>query len=292
VKLAIASGKGGTGKSSIATNLAFLLAEHGHSITLLDYDVEEPNCHLFLKGEQISEEENSVKIPQIDRSMCIGCQKCASACRYKALCVLGKTKPFDVLVFNELCHSCGACAMICPVGAISEIDRAIGKTISAVIPTPSDRKISLVYGLLNIGEAKAPPLIRQLRNRSELGNHQIIDAPPGTSCAPISAIEDSDYVLMAAEPTLFGTNDLGLALDMVKAIGIPHGIVINKSGKNDYLIEKLATERHIDIITRIPEDRAIAECYANGSLAVQELPRLRQYYAPIVQLAERLMSNA
>jgi MinD superfamily P-loop ATPase len=291
VKLAIASGKGGTGKSSIATNLAYLLAESGRTITVLDCDVEEPNCHLFLRGQTTNEELASVKVPTIDPCKCIGCQDCASACRYKALCVLGKTKPFNVMVFHELCHSCGACSIVCPSGAISETDRVIGKTISTTVPISSSYSLSLVYGVLNIGEAKSPPLIRQLRERSYPSSHQIIDAPPGTSCAPISAVEDSDYVLMVAEPTAFGANDLVLALDMVKAIGVPRGIVINKAGSNNSLIEKIAQERGIAIIARIPENRAIAECYANGELIVQALPNMKSYFKPIVELVERLISN-
>jgi MinD superfamily P-loop ATPase len=291
VKLAIASGKGGTGKSTVATNLAYLLAKNAHPITLLDCDVEEPNCHLFLRGQPGSEVMASVKVPRIDSSRCIGCQTCALTCRFKALCVLGKAKPFNVMVFQELCHSCGACSTVCPTGAITETDRQIGKQLEVTVPIPNSHSLSLVYGLLNIGEAKSPPLIRLLNTRPFPHSHLIIDAPPGTSCAPISAIENTDYVLMVTEPTAFGAHDLTLALDMVKAVGIPHGIVINKSGPSDHLIEAIAQQRGIEIIARIPEDRAFAEVYAKGALITEVIPSALTYFQPILRLAESLISH-
>ncbi len=256
--VSIASGKGGTGKTTLAVNTALALG----NVQLLDCDVEEPNCHIFLKAEETKSEDVKVKVPEINEALCNYCGECARFCRYNALAI---TKGV-ILFFPELCHSCGGCMLVCPQKAINEIERAIG-----VINHCNVGNIDFSYGLLTIGEAQASPVIRELKKHIKKGKDVLIDAPPGTSCATISAVEDSDYCILVTEPTPFGLNDLKLAVGMLESMDIPHGVVINQDGIGDDKVAEYCDKKDIRVLLRIPHDRRIAELYSNGVPFVQEL---------------------
>ena len=214
MKIAIASGKGGTGKTTVSVNLARTMAA---KVQLLDCDVEEPNTHLFLQGVRVGEEVVSIPIPVVDESLCDGCGKCSKFCQYNAIVTLGK----EALIFPEMCHGCGGCTMICPVKAITESHRRIG-----VIEMMESENIMLIQGRLDVGVAVAPPLIRAVKKKAQDDLPVIIDAPPGTSCPVIAAVQDADMVLLVTEPTPFGLNDLMLAVEMVRALKITFGVVV------------------------------------------------------------------
>jgi len=261
--LAVASGKGGTGKTTVAVNLARVF---GSDVRLLDCDVEEPNDHLFLNGSVREEETVSIPIPQVDESLCDACGECSRFCQYHAIVSFG-TKP---LVFPEMCHGCGGCAKVCPKKAIREKNRRIG-----VIEKMLADNITLVQGRLDVGVAMAPPLIRAVKARLQNGAPAILDAPPGTSCPVITALRGTDFVVLVTEPTPFGLHDLRLAVEMVRELGISFGVVVNRMGIGDERAHAFCGQEGIPILLEIPDDRRIAEDYSRGNLIVEALPEYR-----------------
>jgi MinD superfamily P-loop ATPase len=264
--LAIASGKGGTGKTTVAVNLARVL---GSEVRLLDCDVEEPNDHLFLKGSTIKEETVAIPIPQVDDSLCDGCGECGRFCEYHAIVSFGTT----ALVFPEMCHGCGGCAKVCPKKAIHEVDHRIG-----VVETVQAENITLVQGRIDVGVAMSPPLIRAVKARLRQGAPAILDAPPGTSCPVITTLRGADFVVLVTEPTPFGLHDLKLAVDMVRELRIPFGVVVNRVGIGDDRVHVFCGNEDIPILLEIPDDRHIAEAYSRGELIVEALPEYRTHF--------------
>jgi MinD superfamily P-loop ATPase len=269
MKIAIASGKGGTGKTTISTNLALFLSEGSDKVVYLDCDVEEPNGHLFLNPVLSEKISSSIPVPVIDESKCDACGECVRFCQYKALIRLGKT----VMVFPELCHGCGGCTLVCPHHAIQEQPREIG-----LVESGNSRRIGFVHGRLNIGEAMSPPLIRGVLRQIRSNEVNIIDAPPGTSCPVIASVRDADFVVLVTEPTPFGLNDLGLALDMVKELGIPHDVVVNRAEDGNRDAESFCKKRQVEILTKIPDDRRIAECYSKGEMILKCVPDVKKNF--------------
>lgn len=283
MKVAIASGKGGTGKSTVSTNLAYLLSKKYDDVTLFDCDVEEPNCHIFLKPSFNKIEKVCIPIPEINQQKCIGCGKCAEVCQFNALAFI-KDK---VIKFPELCHGCGSCTLACPVNAVEEGEREIG-----TLEQGEGFGIGFVHGKMRIGEAMSPPLIKAVKkcSKNDTGDEhkiQLLDCPPGTSCPAIAAVSDTNYVFMVTEPTPFGLYDLQLAVDVMRKLGLSFGIVINRSDENDNLIENYAKNENIEILARIPDRREIAECYSKGELVLKALPEYADCFEPLVQAVER-----
>ncbi|MBN1594720.1 ATP-binding protein [candidate division FCPU426 bacterium] len=265
--IAVASGKGGTGKTTVSLNLA---KAYGAPIQLLDCDVEEPNCHLFLNGTAEAEETVFIPIPQVDESLCNACGECSRFCQYNAIASLG-TKP---LVFPELCHGCGGCALVCPQKAIIEVDKRIG-----AVGTMQAGDITLIQGRIDVGVAMAPPLVRAVKARLQPGMPAILDAPPGTSCPVIAAIRDTDFVVLVTEPTPFGLHDLKLAVDMVRELKLPFGVVVNRMGAGDDRVHLFCRQAGVPILLEIPDDRRIAEAYSRGELLVDALPEYRGLFS-------------
>lgn len=276
--LAIASGKGGTGKTTVATNLALAL---GEGVQLLDCDVEEPNAHLFLQPAWDRQEPVCVPVPEVDEMRCTRCGQCSELCQFKAISVLGDA----ILTFPELCHSCGGCVRVCPENAVTEVERALG---TVRIGRRDD--LAFVDAELNVGVAFAPPLIRRVRSEVLPGREVIIDAPPGTSCPVIAAVKEADFVLLVTEPTPFGLSDLELAVEVVRILGIPCGLVINRAGEGFDEVNAFAAREGIPVLLEIPFDRAIAEAYSRGEAVVSVMPEWRDRFidlhARIADLAE------
>ena len=269
--LAVASGKGGTGKTTVSVNLARAL---GSEVALLDCDVEEPNAHLFLAGDMRGEENVTIPIPQVDESLCDGCGDCSRFCEYHAIVSFGTTP----LIFSEMCHGCGGCAKVCPRKAIREAEKRIG-----VVETMHAGNITLIQGRLDIGLAMAPPLIRAVKARLRNGMPAILDAPPGTSCPVIATLRGADLVLLVTEPTPFGLYDLKLAVGLVRAIGIPFGVVVNRVGIGDERVHAFCSKENIPVLLEIPDDRRIAEVYSEGRLIVEALPEYRGLFERLLE---------
>jgi MinD superfamily P-loop ATPase len=265
--ISVASGKGGTGKTTVSTNMAVSIERE---LKLLDCDVEEPNAHLFLKPDLSEPQSVTTFVPNIIDQRCTGCGECVQICQFNALTVIAD----KVLVFPELCHSCKGCQVVCPEQAITAGSRELG--ISA---TGKRGLISFIHGCLRIGEAMSPPLINHLRTFIKPDELVIIDAPPGTSCPAIASMKDCDFVLLVTEPTPFGLHDLKLAYEAVKVLGIPCGLVINRSDLGDESVRDYAHREFLPILLEIPFDRRIAEIYSRGQMLVDEEPAWRQTFS-------------
>jgi len=290
--IAVASGKGGTGKTTVAVNLALALAadtrENTDSADLLflDCDVEEPNAHLFLKPTIEYREEVGILIPEVDYDKCTFCGRCAEVCSYHALAVVKQ----NVLVFPELCHGCGSCTLNCPEEAIHEV-----LNVTGVIEEGEAGGIRFAHGILNIGEAMAVPVIRELKRCIGKDSERIVllDASPGTSCPVVETMRGADFVLMVTEPTPFGLHDLRLAVEVARhALGLSVGVVINRDGVGDQGVEDYCAAENIPILMRIPLDRRIAEAYSEGMPLVEALPEYRAKFMQLyLQIADHISKN-
>lgn len=290
--ISVASGKGGTGKTTIAVNLALVLAkDEEKNVQFLDCDVEEPNAHLFFKPIIVNSESVEIPVPKVDEKKCNYCGKCAEVCVFNAIAVT-KNK---VLIFPGLCHGCGACTLFCPEKAISEQGREIG-----ILEEGKAGSISFIHGRLNIGEPMAPPIIRKIKKKikkdyndnrdNNITNHHIIliDAPPGTSCPVIESIKDSDYTILVTEPTPFGLHDLILAVEVLQKLKIPHGVVLNKCDIGDHKVEKYCKKNNIPLLLFIPMDKDIAVAYSKGIPIV----KINSFYEQkFIQLFQKIIQN-
>ncbi|MHC1611226.1 MAG: ATP-binding protein [Candidatus Methanospirareceae archaeon] len=272
--ISVASGKGGTGKTTVAVNLALALSKE--EVQLLDCDVEEPDSHIFLNPLIEETKPAHTPVPTVNYELCDYCGKCASACEYNALLVIPEK---EVMVFPELCHGCGLCSLVCPQDAISEAPREIGVIKKG---RSGDGKIELVYGLLNIGEAMATPLIDRVKEELNPAKTVIIDVPPGTACPVIAAVQGSDYCILVTEPTPFGLYDLKLAVEVLRVLKLPFGVVINKSGIGDREVYEYCNKAGISILLEIPYERQIARYYSEGVPFVKEMPEWKERFAGMI----------
>lgn len=258
MKIAIASGKGGTGKTTLAVNLAIALAGE-ESVGLLDCDVEEPNCHLYLKPSFAPGTPVGTPVPTVDKTACTGCGLCASACEFNALLAL----PEAPLLLPELCHGCGVCAYVCPEEAITEVDREIGLVGDGMVSG-----IYLRWGLLHIGEARSTPVIQSVKDLNEAPDLDtvLIDAPPGVACPTVETLREADFAVLVTEPTPFGLHDLELAVQTARGMDIPCGVVINRAGLGDSRVQEFCEREQVPLLLQIPNDRRIAEACSRGDI--------------------------
>jgi MinD superfamily P-loop ATPase len=274
MQIAIASGKGGTGKTTIATNLACSIARMDNDVQYLDCDVEEPNGHIFLKPDIEKTEDVSIGVPEVDTELCNGCGKCGQLCQYSAIiCLKGKA-----LVFEQLCHSCGGCMAICPQAAIKEKQRRIG-----IAEFGMANGVRYAAGKLDIGAIQSPALIKHVKKMAIDDGTVIIDVPPGTSCPVIEAVKGSDFVILVTEPTPFGLNDLQLAVEMVRELEISFAVAINRCDIGDDRVVRYCQQQDIEIILEIPDDRLVAETYSQGIKIIDALPAYEEKFLQLYQ---------
>jgi len=276
--IAVASGKGGTGKTTVAVNLAISLEK----AQLLDCDVEEPNAHLLLNPKITSEEPVYRFIPSINEDMCNHCGECAAFCQYNAVFVV----PQKVLVFPELCHGCGGCALICPKKAITEGRHRIG-----CLKEGFKNDLAIVFGVLEVGEPLAVPLIREVKRRIDRCRDVILDAPPGTSCPMIETVKGCDFCLLVTEPTPFGLHDLKIAVTVLEDMKIPLGVVVNRAGLGDKKVYGYCREKGIPILLEIPYQREIAELYSKGIPFSLKMPEWHSKFQRLFNDVKGLVSK-
>jgi len=276
--LSIASGKGGTGKTTVATNIALSLSQ----AQLIDCDVEEPNAHVFLPVTTNRSENVTISIPAIDETRCTHCGACSKFCAYNALAIL----PNKVLIFPELCHSCTGCALVCPVKAVQWKEKTIG-----TLEHGHTDNIDFYKGLLLVGEIQAIPVLKTLKTKIDPSKNVILDAPPGTACPMIETISASDYCILVAEPTPFGLHDLKLAVEVVHFLHIPFGVIINRDGMGDDAVETYCKKQNIPILLKIPHDEQIAKLYSKGVAFVQEMPEWKEQFTQLFTKIKQEVSS-
>jgi MinD superfamily P-loop ATPase len=279
VIISIASGKGGTGKTSLAVALAQSLEG---PVDLLDCDVEAPNAHIFMKPRWESRETIFAQIPQVDESKCTYCRACSQMCRFKAILVLGET----ILTFPEMCHACGGCFLVCKTGALIPARKELGE-----VETGWSGDIRFIHGRLKIGEPLSPPLIREVKKRRDPARTAILDAPPGTSCPVIQTVKGSDFTVLVTEPTPFGLFDLKLAVEVLARLGIPCGVVINRANVGDRKVKDYLKARGLPLLLEIPFDRRIAAGYAQGQSLIEIRPRLKADFQNLFQEIQGLLKE-
>lgn len=275
MKIAVLSGKGGTGKTLVSVNLA---AAAGKS-TYIDCDVEEPNGHLFFKPEYVKSDAVTVKKPLVDERLCSGCRKCVDFCKFNALAYLGGR----VMLFDDICHSCGGCALLCPEKAISEREKSVGYVQSGM-----SEAVSVITGIMNTGEASGVPIIKRLLERLPDNSEPVfIDCPPGSACIVMESIKDADYCVLVAEPTIFGAHNLSMVYNLVKLFGKPHGVVLNKCLEGDNPSERLCIENGIKILGRIPFDSELGTLNSNALIAARESTRYGELFSSLLETVTR-----
>jgi len=276
--LSIASGKGGTGKTTVAVNMALSL----ENVQLLDCDVEEPNDHLLLQPTIEKTSTVYVRVPNVDLEKCDYCAKCAEFCAFNALFVANK----QIMVFPELCHNCGGCAIVCPRKAISEKKRKIGRVKKGFAGG-----VELVFGELSEGEPMAVPVIREVKRQMRDDRNVIVDSPPGTACPVVESVYGSDYCVLVTEPTPFGLYDLKIAVEVIEKLQIPFGVVVNQAGIGDRKVHEYCKENKIPLLLEIPYSRRIAELYSSGIPFVLEMPEWREKFQELFSAVERRASG-
>lgn len=270
MRTAVLSGKGGTGKTLLAVNLAAV----AKTATYIDCDVEEPNGHLFFKPEDVQEEEVVVKIPQVDKERCNGCRKCVEFCNFNALAYAK-----ELIAFEEICHSCGGCVMVCPEKALTEKERVIGK-----IQKGTAGHVRIYTGILNTGEPSGVPIIKKLlaEENPEANKRVFIDCPPGSACIVMESIKDADYCILVAEPTLFGVHNLNMVYELVRLFKKPLGVVLNKCLEEENPAEKFCFEKNIKVLSRIPFDNELGILNSNAEIAVRKSEKYRAMFSSLL----------
>ena len=270
--IAIASGKGGTGKTTVATSLAIAMMEADNTVSCLDCDVEGPNAHLFLKPAIEQRKQVNVLIPEVNDELCTACGQCAEVCEFHAIVTLGG----KTLVFPELCHGCGSCTLVCPEEAITEIPKPLGVLESGL----TNEGIKFAHGVLNVGEPMAVPVITQLKDWHPHSNQDIVilDSPPGASCPVVESLRGADFVILVTEPTPFGLHDLKLAVKLTDELNIPTGVIVNRDGIGDTGVDEYCREDNLPILMRIPFDREIGEGIARGKPLVEIRPEYLKHF--------------
>lgn len=275
MKIAVLSGKGGTGKTLVSVNLAAVIKNS----TYIDCDVEEPNGHLFFKPEEVKNQPISVKIPFVDLEKCTGCRTCVDFCKFNALAYIGN----KVKVFEDICHSCGGCMQFCPERAISEKDKEIGH-----IEIGQSQDVTVISGILNTGEATGVPIIKALLQQIQ-GNEEltVIDCPPGSACIVMESIKDADYCILVAEPTLFGVHNLNMVHDLVKLFNKPYGVVLNKCLEGDNPAEQYCDEQNICVLSKIPFNKELGTMNSNGLIVARESNDYHEIFDQLMKKAMR-----
>ena len=270
LKIAVLSGKGGTGKTLVSVNLAYTAKK----ALYLDCDVEEPNGHLFFRPDNLTKEDVSVKIPYVNDYLCNGCKKCVDFCKFNALAYINN----KVKVFSEVCHSCGGCMEICPESAISEINKSIGK-----IEKGNLEDVTVVSGILNTGEASGVPIIKAMIDDENINEQvTIVDCPPGSACIVMESIKDADYCLLVAEPTLFGSHNLKMVYDLVRLFKKPFGVVLNKTQDGFNPSKEFCENNKIKILSEIPFDAELGKLNSDGKIVSKENRSYHDLFAKLL----------
>jgi MinD superfamily P-loop ATPase len=275
MKIAIASGKGGTGKTLISTNLFRTVEKEGIDVTLIDCDAEEPNVAEFITGKIISVKPVICHIPVIDTDKCVFCGKCHEYCSYHAIIFLPPVK--FIKVIEELCHDCGACIEACTFDAIDQKEKQLG----SITTYSCNNNSEIIEGRANIGIYSPVPVIKEAIKSNTGSSLTILDSPPGISCPFISTVHNADFVVLVTEPTPFGLNDLKLSAETLRMLNKPFGVIINRAGLGNRDVYTWLEENNIPLLMEIKFNREIARIYSQGKILVDEIPAFNNLFSEL-----------
>jgi len=271
--LVVASGKGGTGKTTVATNLAVVATAAGHKVHLCDCDVEEPNAHLFVSPEIVHRQDVTVSLPVVNANLCEHCGTCAEICEFNAIAAM----PQRTIVFEDLCHACGGCRLVCPCEAITDTAKRVG-----VLETGTAHGFRFSHGRLDVGQVRVPPVIEAVLDLQQSDEFVIRDAPPGVTCPTVAALRGADYAMLVTEPTPFGLHDLMAAVDLVRAMDLPCGVVVNRDGVGDDRVTRFCADEGIALLPGIPFRLDVAQAVSRGELIVETVPEIRDAFVRLL----------
>lgn len=279
MKIAVLSGKGGAGKTFVSVNLASIYEDSVY----IDCDVEEPNGRLFFKPEDITKKDVTIDVPLVDMNLCNGCRQCVDFCKFNALAYINE----ELIVFEDICHSCGGCILFCPQKALVEKKKAIG-----MIERGKSENVQVITGILNIGEATGVPIINALLDEDlDHEKNQVIDCPPGSSCSVMESIEDADFCILVAEPTIFGVHNLNMVYELVKLFNKPLGVVLNKAQEGENIVDEFCSENNIEILSKIPFDSELGQLNSNGHIAVRESQKYKKIFSELLGKIAKEVEN-
>lgn len=271
MNIAVLSGKGGTGKTFVSVNLAAV----ANNSTYIDCDIEEPNGYLFLKPKNLEIDSVKVKIPIVNKDICIGCRKCVEFCKFNALAYINN----NLMVFDDICHSCGGCKLVCPQGAISEEEKIIGE-----VQKGTSENINVITGILNTGEVSGTPIIKEALNNIEKNKGlTIIDSPPGSACTVMDSIKDADYCILVAEPTVFGVHNLNMVYELLELFQKPYGVVLNKCTEEENPAEEFCKEKGIKVLEKISFSNKLGELNSNAKIVTRESKKYEKLFSSLLQ---------
>jgi MinD superfamily P-loop ATPase len=262
-QVVIASGKGGTGKTTVTATLAHLSAAH-YRVVVADADVEASNLPLALHPHDVScEAFSGGATAEIDQTACTACGLCADVCRFDAVS-LADTGEYRVDPFQ--CEGCGRCERDCPSSAIAMKPSTVGEACRGETDIGS-----IAFGQLGPGEDLSGRLVTEVRRRATdagAASHAdliLIDGPPGVGCPLISAVASTDLLVAVAEPSVSGAHDLGRLADLAARVNVPLAVLLNKadlSAEGAEGIRTLCRSRNLELIAEVPFDEAGASYLA------------------------------
>ena len=276
MKIAIASGKGGTGKTLVSTNLFRMAQDKGRIVTLVDCDAEEPNVGEFIRGTIASVTPVVHNVPFIDAEACTFCGKCIEWCNYNAIVMIAVVS--FIKVIDDLCRACGACSLACQYGVITTSPQPIGACNLQVCTTST----KTLEARAEVGLYSPVPVIRKALVMVEGEPLVLFDSPPGISCPFLATVETADYVVLVTEPTPFGLNDLKLSVETLETKNIPCGVVVNRAGLGNRDVYAWLEQKGIDLLSEIPFDKEIARVYSTGDLVCDKLPAYKPLFVALL----------
>lgn len=285
IKIAIASGKGGTGKTLVSTNLFYALQQQDYRVTLVDCDAEEPNVAEFISGDVLFTNTVTQNIPVINPELCVFCGKCFEYCNYNAIIYLPSNQFIQVV--EDLCHDCGACSVACKFGAITEKEKQLGTVKTMLLNSNAE----LIEARADVGVYSPVPVIKKAIHSVNNRSLAIFDSPPGISCPFIATVENADFVVLVTEPTPFGLNDLKLSVETLQQLKKPCGVIVNRAGLGNREVYDWLKANKIPLLLEIPFDREIARIYSEGLLLVEEKPAYQLQFIELLKTIEMLVKR-
>jgi MinD superfamily P-loop ATPase len=285
IKIAVASGKGGTGKTLVSTNLFWAVQNAGIPVTLVDCDAEEPNVAEFISGEVFAQFQVTQNIPVINSESCVFCSKCVDYCNYNAIVFLPDNHFIQVV--EDLCHDCGACAVACTFGAITQKEKQLG-TVRSIQP---DSLTEFIEARADVGVYSPVPLIKKAIREINYRYLAICDSPPGISCPFIASVDQADFVILVTEPTPFGLNDLKLSVETLQHLHKKFGVIVNRAGLGNLDVYNWLLINNIPLLMEIPFDREIARIYSEGLLLVEQKPAYQLQFKQVLKAIEKLVKR-